>query len=80
MSFYDYMIQNYANGTGLKSDLANDMKYDESTFPRNPSEKFNIWHSIIEIYLNVQGACAECMYVFEMCWKEYVAHEENSRS
>lgn len=71
ITFYTYMTRNYLGKASPKGDLAMDIKRDKDRFPKNRSCKFNGWHRLIQNYLISQGACGDCMEVFEKCWKEY---------
>lgn len=70
MSFYRYTIKRYLNENSLKGDLARDMKADKN-FPINSSCKFDGWKMLIREYLESQGACYDCLLVFDEVWKEY---------
>ena len=76
MTFYNFMMRNYRNGTGAKRNLAYDMQDDREHFPRNESRKFHGWHKILRDYLECQGACDDCLATFEECWEEYVKCEK----
>lgn len=76
MTFYNFMIRNYLNGNSAKSDLANDMRSDKSSFPKNNSGKYPGWHKLIYEYLTTRGACHDAILIFEECWKEYLECEK----
>ena len=80
MTFYTYMLRNHLKERGPKGDLARDMKNDAGSFPRNTKGKLDDWHTAIEDYLWDQGACYECVAVFETCWHEYVERERKRRN
>ncbi|MDE7065534.1 MAG: sterile alpha motif-like domain-containing protein [Desulfovibrionaceae bacterium] len=80
MTFYTYMLRNHLKERGPKGDLARDMKDDADSFPRNTKGKLDDWYTIIENYLWSQGACYECMRVFEESWKEYAQYERMRRN
>ena len=71
MTFYTWMMRNYKGDVSPAGDLATDMERDKEGFPRNGAGKFQGWHDLILRYLELQGACWECIEVFEECWKEY---------
>lgn len=77
MTFYTYMIRNFLKEDSPEGDLAKDMKRDKDTFPRNGTGKFTGNHNMIRRYLEMNHACADCLDVFESCWKEYEGCERS---
>ena len=75
MTFYNFMMRNYRNGTGAKRDLACDMHDDKENFPRNGIGKYDGWREILRDYLEDQLASEDCLATFEGCWEEYVKCE-----
>jgi len=71
MTFYTYMMRNHSGQDTPAGDLADDMKWDKENFPRNGVGKFDGWHSLIRRYLEREGACYDCLRVFEECWRDY---------
>jgi uncharacterized protein YozE (UPF0346 family) len=69
------MMRNHKGDNTAEGDLADDMYLDKEKFPRNSSCKFKGWHDLIKDYLHRQGACSECVSVFEQCWREYETNE-----
>ena len=47
MTFYTYMTRNYLNEDSPAGDLAQDMRHEKETFPRNRSCKFDGWYQLI---------------------------------
>lgn len=76
MTFYNFMMRNYLNSNGAKSDLAHDMRSDKSSFPKNSEGKYTGWYKLIYEYLVDRGACHDALLVFEVCWKEYLECEK----
>lgn len=76
MTFYTFMMKNHLNEDAPAGDLAEDMKRDKDSFPRNGKGKYDGWHTIIQDYLQSRNACRECLEVFEDCWEEYVKCEK----
>ncbi len=72
MTFYNFMMRNYLNGNGIKSDLAYDMHLDKSNFPKNSKGKYIGWYKLVCEYLMDRGACHNAILAFEECWKEYL--------
>lgn len=71
MTFYTWMMRNYKGDESPAGDLAADMYWDKDRFPRNGTGKFQGWHKLIRGYLETEGACPECLDIFEECWEEY---------
>jgi len=80
MTFFYFMMKKYKNGDGAKRDLACDMYDDKEQFPRNGLSNLQFWHKGIREYLENQGACDDCLDVFEKCWKEYIKCLKKSSS
>ena len=76
MTFYTYMTRNYLNEDSPAGDLAQDMRHEKETFPRNRSCKFDGWYQLIRSYLLRKNACMECLAPFDECWEEYVRCEK----
>lgn len=76
MTFYNFMMRNYLNGNGIKSDLAYDMHLDKSNFPKNSKGKYIGWYKLVCEYLMDRGACHNAILAFEECWKEYLECEK----
>ena len=70
MCFKNWLKKKYINDSGPKGYLARDVWMDK-TFPINGAAKFNGWHEYIYDYMMKEGACYECIDIFEQCWKEY---------
>lgn len=76
MTFYTYMTRNYLNEDSPAGDLAQDMRHEKETFPRNRSCKFDGWYQLIRSYLLRKNACMGCLATFDECWEEYVRCEK----
>ena len=65
MTFFTWMIRKHQRDDTPIGDLARDMQHESKKFVRSTAYCHN------RNYLELHGACDDCMEAFEDAWKEY---------